>query len=111
MSKAPDKTDHFEVLQAEVDDEPYRVEIPGKGKFVVPHVNSVDIIGLSEVVDEADSFLGMVIDVLEHVMPADEFKRLRDAKLSRTVLFSLYAAWSKHCGLGEEQGESPASSA
>lgn len=92
---------HFAVLEAEETTEPYRVEIPGKGKFVVPHVNSLDVFELNNALEAAGSDLDLIVEVLTLAMPEGEMKRLREAKLNRPTLIALYTAWQKHCGMGE----------
>lgn len=101
-------TDHFAVLKAEVDGEPYRVEIPSKGKFEIPHVNAVDVFKMNDVVSSAETDLDVILATFELVMGAREFARLRKAGINRATLISLFVAWQQHCGLRE--GESPASS-
>lgn len=100
--------DQFAVLKAEADGEPYRVEIPTKGKFVFPHVNSVDVFELNDAIESATTDIDVVFNTLRTLDPK-EFDRLRAAKINRPTLIALYIAWQEHCGLRE--GESPASSA
>ena len=102
-------TDHFAVLSAEFTEEPYRVEIPTKGKFTIPHVNSVSVFELNEAIGAGDGDLDVIERVFRLVMPEKEFDRLRKAKINRATFIALYDAWLKHCGT--PAGESPASSA
>lgn len=103
------KPDKFAALKAEVEGEPYRVEIGDRGKYVIPHINTLNVFDFNDAVDNAVGDLGAVIAVLQLAMSPEDFKRLREADLNRPTLIALYTAWQEHCGLAE--GESSASSA
>lgn len=102
-------TDHFAELRADVEAEPYRVDITTVGKFEIPHINTVNVFDLNDAIDAAQTDLDVIINVLRVVMPGEDFTRLREAGLNRPTLLALYQAWQVHCGMSE--GESPASSA
>lgn len=102
------KPDQFAVLKADIEDEPYRVDIKTIGKFTIPHVNAVNIFDLNDAMDAAVTELDVIINVLRVMMGDEDFKRLRESGVNRPTLFALYAAWEAHCGMRE--GESPASS-
>lgn len=108
MAATAKEPDQFAVLKAEFEDEPYRVEIPTKGKFVIPHINSVSVFDMNDVLNSADNDLDSVLKTFEMLLGPKEYDRLKAAKLNRPTLLALYVAWQEHCGLRE--GESQASS-
>ena len=103
-------TDTFAVLKADFEDEPYRVEIPGKGKWEIPHVNTIDVFEMNDATRQAEGDLDATLAMLRLALPDKDFERLRKAKLNRPTLLALFDAWAKHCGMGDGP-ESSASSA
>lgn len=101
-------SDNFVVLKADNDSEPYRVEIPGVGKFVIPHVNTVSVFELNDAIDAAQSQLDVLMNVFRLVMADEDYEQLKKAGINRPTFVALYNAWEAHCGMGT--GESPASS-